>query len=99
MFYVQLLRTQIPNAQKRQSSQQCHLALLGLKAARKTLVKSTLGQTIQKSKQIFYRSQRVPHPFDDFIIRIASIGVMILMLEIQSQIVSYVGYLKTYFCF
>jgi len=37
-FYVQLLRKQIPNAQKRQSSQQCHLALLGptrVKAARK----------------------------------------------------------------
>jgi hypothetical protein len=34
----------IPNAQKRQSSQQCHLALLGstsLKAASKTLVKLT----------------------------------------------------------
>jgi len=40
--YKQLLRAQIPSAQKRQSSQQYRLALLGptsLKAARKTLVK------------------------------------------------------------
>ncbi len=45
-FYVQLLRTQIPNVQKRQSSQQCHLGLSGptsVKAARKTLVKLTQG--------------------------------------------------------
>jgi len=43
-FYVQLLLTYIPNAQKRQPSQQCHLALLGpasVKAAHKTLVTLT----------------------------------------------------------
>jgi len=43
-FYVQLLRMQIPNAQKRQSSQQCRLALLGptgIKAVRRTLMKLT----------------------------------------------------------
>jgi len=43
-FYVQLLRRQIPNAQKRQSSQQCRLGLLGptgVKAVRRTLMKLT----------------------------------------------------------
>jgi len=45
-FYEQLLRTQILNAQKRQSSQQCCLALLGptgVKAVGRTLMKLTLG--------------------------------------------------------
>jgi len=45
-FNVQLLRTQIPNAQKRQSSQQCRLALLGptgVKAVRIMLMKLTPG--------------------------------------------------------
>jgi len=46
-FYEQLLRSQILNAQKRQSSWQCCLALLGptsLKAAGKMLVKLTPGE-------------------------------------------------------
>jgi len=45
MFYEQLLRAQIPNAQKGQSSQQCNLALLGpmsVKAAHKMLMKLKL---------------------------------------------------------
>jgi len=45
-FYVQLLRTQIPNAQKRQSSQQCRLALLGpmgVKAVCRMLMKFSPG--------------------------------------------------------
>jgi len=49
MFYKQLLRTQIQNAQKRQSSQQCRLALLGptsIKAAHKMLVKLTPGLAV-----------------------------------------------------
>jgi len=47
-FYKQLLRSQIPNAQKRQSSWLCRLVLLepmSVKAARKTLVKWTSGVT------------------------------------------------------
>jgi len=43
-FYVQLLRLQIPNAQKRQSSWQCRLVLLepmSVKAVRRTLIKLT----------------------------------------------------------
>ncbi len=43
-FYVQLLRKQIPNAQKRQSSQHCLFTLLGsgsVKVERRTLVKLT----------------------------------------------------------
>ncbi len=46
MFFVQLLRSQILNAQKRQSSQQCHLALLGptgVKAVHRVLMKLTPG--------------------------------------------------------
>ncbi len=45
-FYEQLLRLQILNVQKKQSSWQCCLALLGptsVKAARKTLVKLIHG--------------------------------------------------------
>jgi len=56
-FYEQLLRAQIPNAQKRKSSQQCHLALLGpmsVKAARKSLVKLTLGHP-SSIKNFFFR--------------------------------------------
>ncbi len=43
---------QIPDAQKRQSSQQCRLALLGptsVKAVRKTLVKLTPGGEIDEA--------------------------------------------------
>jgi hypothetical protein len=46
MFYEQLLSTQIPNVQKRQSSHQYLFALLGtrrLKAVRKMLMISTTG--------------------------------------------------------
>jgi len=45
-FNEQLLHAQNPNAQKRQSCQQCRLALLGptsVKAARKALVKLIPG--------------------------------------------------------
>jgi len=44
MFYKQLLRAQIPKAQKRQSGQPCHFTLLGpmsIKAAHKMLMKLT----------------------------------------------------------
>jgi len=53
MFYEQLLRAQIPIVQKRQSNQQCCLALLGptsVKAAHKTLVKLTQGHLYSGSQ-------------------------------------------------
>jgi len=51
MFFEQLLLPQIPKAQKRQASLQCHFAFLGptnVKAALGMLIKLTLGDDGQK---------------------------------------------------
>jgi hypothetical protein len=60
--YSQLLRTQIPKAQKGKSSHQCLFALMGIehtKALCKTLVKLTLKRAFQQFFFLFHSSYRI----------------------------------------
>jgi len=67
-FYVQILRSQIPNAQKKQSSWQCCLALLGptsVKAVCKTLMKLShggeRGTKVSQKSVTYYLNGSLPH--------------------------------------